>query len=132
MEKKLVCMMLLLQHITTFQLKNKFMLDFQGSGQKQLERNLNNKECKTEFQLFDQKYLKGVLKPYYTTTNSNVTMNECMQMCCNQPPSTCKSFSYFVDLKVCYLMNVTQFDEFVFLQTAISFKHFHRKSHNNR
>ena len=42
-------------------------------------------ECKHEFQLFDQQYLKGVNKPYYTTTNSDVTIKECMELCCNQP-----------------------------------------------
>lgn len=47
---------------------------------------VEKKNCESEFQLFDQKYLKGVLKPYYTTTNSNVTLNDCMEMCCNQPP----------------------------------------------
>merc|ERR1712096_67828 len=49
-----------------------------------------------------------------------------MELCCNQPMNICKSFSYFLDLKVCYLMNVTQFVEFVILQPAVSFKHFHR------
>ena len=40
----------------------------------------------------------------------------------------CKSFSYFVDLKVCYLMNVTQFDNFAVLKSSKSFTHFHRNS----
>jgi len=82
-------------------------------------------ECKDEFQLFNQRYLKGV-KPYYTTTSNDITQERCMELCCNQPKEKCKSFSYFVDLKVCYLMNVTQFDNFVILKNSKSFIHFHR------
>ena len=39
MEKKVMCIMLLLQQITTLKLRNTFMLDYQGSGQKPIEDN---------------------------------------------------------------------------------------------
>ena len=34
-----MCIMLLLQQITTLKLRNTFMLDYQGSGQKPIEDN---------------------------------------------------------------------------------------------
>lgn len=102
--------------------KNFDLVEVAGSG----ESARTHQECYPEFQLFDQKYLRGVNKPFYTTKSNNVTLDRCMELCCNQPPETCRSFSYFLDLNVCYLMNVTQYDNFAILQPAVSFKHYHR------
>jgi len=115
--------MILLLHLHLVSSSNRI----EGSGDVEQEKEYSDYEqCYPQFRLFDQRYLKGVNKPFYTAQSKNISLAGCMELCCIQSPDVCKSFSYFLDLNVCYLMNVTQYDNFAVLQPAISFKHYHR------
>ncbi|CAK8689243.1 unnamed protein product [Clavelina lepadiformis] len=66
----------------------------------------NMEDCLSDFEGFKNIYLQGVKEEFFVTYNQT-TLEECKTLCCKEERFECQSFSYFVPLKVCWVMNVT-------------------------
>ncbi|XP_076812906.1 uncharacterized protein LOC143459576 [Clavelina lepadiformis] len=84
----------------------------------------NMEDCLSDFEGFKNIYLQGVKEEFFVTYNQT-TLEECKTLCCKEERFECQSFSYFVPLKVCWVMNVTDDHGNAKKENAQNWFHYH-------
>nr|XP_026690412.1 uncharacterized protein LOC100185865 isoform X2 [Ciona intestinalis] len=83
-------------------------------------------ECITTFEGYDKYYLQGAKEDSYIAYNTT-TFDQCMMKCCTEERFECKSFSFLVELDMCFVLNITQYDERATLKFSVHYVHYQRK-----
>ncbi|XP_077967440.1 uncharacterized protein LOC120343256 isoform X1 [Styela clava] len=78
--------------------------------------------CKMSYVMYRNAYLKGVVDPNYISYRGG-TLEDCEKRCCYETKIPCKSFTYYATVKMCFIMDVTEFDNGVKLRPIPGYRH---------